>query len=388
MRLSNYILKAQEILAAYAFPEPFHLYLKNYFKKNKAFGSKDRKIISALLFGYFRIGKQPHLSTAQAMQLGVWLSANLDVKYYNDDFFFPRDRYNNTIDDKVAYLQTLQLKWELAILPTLENKLEQQAILQDYLKPHAFSIRVRKNKKRIEKQLEDANIAYTCLDEDIILLQDNVDITTILTTADDYVVQDGTSIQVANSIKVPTNAKVWDCCAASGGKSLCILDNAKKTELTVSDIRPSILQNLAKRFKQYGYAPNHSFVHDATRTVQKINKQFEFEYFDVIIADVPCSGSGTWARTPEQYYFFNTDALLDFNKKQSAIIQNIWPFVKVGGALYYITCSVFEQENSAVVNTFLQNNVDAKVTMQELKVGIANKIDTMFIATIIKTITA
>jgi 16S rRNA (cytosine967-C5)-methyltransferase len=54
MKQPSYLLSAQDILAKYKYPEPFHVFLKAQFKEHKKFGSRDRKIISALLFGYFR----------------------------------------------------------------------------------------------------------------------------------------------------------------------------------------------------------------------------------------------------------------------------------------------------------------------------------------------
>jgi len=95
---------------------------------------------------------------------------------------------------------------------------------------------------------------------------------------------------------------------------------------------------------------------------------------------VPCSGSGTWARTPEQFYFFNTKELSSFNAKQFIIANNSLAYLKEGGSLIYITCSIFKSENEAIIESLLQNN--PKITCKEMHLinGIENKADCMFIA--------
>ena len=135
----------------------------------------------------------------------------------------------------------------------------------------------------------------------------------------------------------------WDCCAASGGKSLLLLDKNIPVQLTVSDIRPQIIANLHKRFTQYGFDRYSAKVIDLTKTLQST-----FAY-DHIIADLPCSGAGTWSRSPEQFYFFNEQKLNAFHQLQCTILQNILPCLKPGGSLYYLTCSLFQQENEKVI---------------------------------------
>jgi len=63
---------------------------------------------------------------------------------------------------------------------------------------------------------------------------------------------------------------------------------------------------------------------------------------------VPCTGSGTWARTPEELYFFD-EKDLRINNTQFAIVSNVAIYLKKGGRLIYITCSVFVDENDALV---------------------------------------
>jgi len=167
---------------------------------------------------------------------------------------------------------------------------------------------------------------------------------------------------------------VWDCCAASGGKSIMAKDILGDMDLTVSDVRESILINLKKRFSEAGITKYKSFVADLTHSSQPI-----VHSFDLIIADVPCSGSGTWSRTPEQLYYFDQKAIEEYSNLQKKIVANVIAQMKPGGYLLYITCSVFKKENEEVV-AFIKQNFHLEVTQMEVLKGYDKKADTMFAA--------
>ena len=100
---------------------------------------------------------------------------------------------------------------------------------------------------------------------------------------------------------------------------------------------------------------------------------------DLVIADVPCTGSGTWSRTPEQLFYFREEQIEVFQALQQKIISNILPSVKAGGYLLFITCSVFKKENEA--NTvFIQEKSSLQLLTQGVIKGYTNKADTMFAA--------
>lgn len=71
--------------------------------------------------------------------------------------------------------------------------------------------------------------------------------------------------------------------------------------------------------------------------------------FDAILADVPCSGSGTWANTPEVLDQFDAKTLAEFTDKQYRIAKQLVYGLKSGGRLIYLTCSVYRQENEEVI---------------------------------------
>ena len=169
--------------------------------------------------------------------------------------------------------------------------------------------------------------------------------------------------------------KVWDCCAASGGKSILIHDLYPEAKLTVSDIRKTILINLAKRFQQAGITGYRSIVADLTNSKLPITHSS----FDLIVCDAPCTGSGTWSRTPEQLYFFDEQKIVYYSNLQQKISGEAARYLKSGGYFLYITCSVFKKENEEVIKK-LQIDGGLKLVKMELLKGYEQKADTLFAA--------
>ena len=101
--------------------------------------------------------------------------------------------------------------------------------------------------------------------------------------------------------------------------------------------------------------------------------------FDVIIDDVPCTGSGTWGRNPEQLFYFDEARIGEYALLQRSIISNAVPHLKQGGALVYITCSVFKQENEENV-AFIEQELGLKHVRSGSIPGYELKADSMFAA--------
>jgi 16S rRNA (cytosine967-C5)-methyltransferase len=181
----------------------------------------------------------------------------------------------------------------------------------------------------------------------------------------------------------PTNStlSIWDACAASGGKSILAYDIFNRIDLTVSDVRKSILINLEKRFAAAGIKKYATFLTDlSTSNLDPPSltlRTGKHSTFDIIITDVPCTGSGTWSRTPEQLYYFDPHQIERFSALQKKIVQHAIPHLKPGGFLLYCTCSVFKQENEEVVR-FIEEQYPLQLLRKELFTGYAMKADTLF----------
>ena len=100
---------------------------------------------------------------------------------------------------------------------------------------------------------------------------------------------------------------------------------------------------------------------------------------DLIIADVPCTGSGTWARTPEQLHFSHKKDIDKYAALQKKIIENALPHLKINGHFLFITCSVFKKENEENV-AFIQQKFQLNLLKMEYLKGYEIQADTLFVA--------
>ncbi|HEX7457933.1 MAG TPA: methyltransferase domain-containing protein, partial [Ginsengibacter sp.] len=163
-------------------------------------------------------------------------------------------------------------------------------------------------------------------------------------------------------------------CAGSGGKSILAFDLFKNIHLTVSDRRKNILENLRLRFSKAGMAKYKLVAADLEKPSVEIQ-----DLFDIIIADIPCTGSGTWARTPEQLRFFKKNEIEKYALLQRKIIENALDHLKSNGHLLYITCSVFKKENEENV-VFFQEKYKLNLLKVEYLRGYEMQADTLFVA--------
>ena len=314
---------AQKLIAEYQGPTPLALYLKKYFAANKKHGSKDRKSISALCYDHFR---------------------NLSAQ-------FPLQEIISSAID----------------LPTF---------LQSHLQQPLLFIRIRPGKRElVEQALQNASIVYEILKENTFSLANTTSLQKVIHLNKDAVIQDLNSQALASLLKlIPITEKplvVWDACAASGGKSILIKDYIPNAQLHVSDIRENILFNCEKRLKEAGIQPASVQVVDITLPFA-IKKQFDF-----IFADLPCSGTGTWGRTPENLVGFTEKQLEIFTTLQSKMLYHLTPALKVGGYLLAATCSVYKNENEDQIQKLMATN-KFKLIQQQYFIGYEKQADTLF----------
>ena len=158
--------------------------------------------------------------------------------------------------------------------------------------------------------------------------------------------------------KIPQNAKVLDCCAAPGGKSFAaaIAGAGSVTSCDIHEHKTALIQKGAERL---GVSLS---VHLQDGAVFK--PQWE-NAFDVVIADVPCSGYGIIRKKPDIRYK-DPDTMLELPDLQKKILSNQSRYVKPGGVLLYSTCTLLKRENEMIVEEFLEENPNFSTENLEL----------------------
>ncbi|MDB5231222.1 MAG: Fmu (Sun) protein [Chitinophagaceae bacterium] len=380
--------KAIELVRNYDGSAPLHHYLKQYFSANKKHGSKDRKTIGHLCYTYYRIGCcLKELPVEERLKISIFLTHN-DLSSFTE--ILPDELLrlgSNSQEAKIKYLQERDLKFSVEDIFSFKNELSADIEFNSFNHSHLHQpdvfLRIRPEKENIVAGIINTSGTPAVYENDHCLrLPSSIAVDQLFSINKDVVVQDYSSQRIAEFITLlpasnvkSLTMKVWDCCAGSGGKSLLAADILKKIDLTVSDVRPSIIQNLTKRFKEAGLSNYRSFYANLTQPSEKLPKN----KFDFIICDAPCSGSGTWGRMPEQLYFFSKEKISYYTNLQKQITATTSKILKPGGYFLYITCSVFTEENESMVR-YLQSELDMKLIKQGLLKGYDKKADTMFAA--------
>jgi len=382
-KLYSHISTAIKVIEKYNGHEPLASFLKKFFATEKKYGSNDRKSIATLCYAYFRAG---HIvkskDKSDQILAGLFLTENASNSFLQD--------LRPDLNDKIILLTEEKLKvLEISIEDIfpfrneLSEELDKSGYAYSLLKQPMLFLRTRPGKfDTVVQKLNDAAIPFKMISEDSLSLNNSVRIDNILKINSEVVIQDMNSQNVLNFLNdnnsiLPKNkiTDAWDCCAASGGKSMLLFDRLKgNVRLTVSDIRQVILTALKKRMEESGIDIYKSFVTDLEHSLIDLTDKF-----DIVLCDAPCTGSGTFSRNPEQVFYFKIKKIDEYASLQKNIISNSIPALNHSGIFIYITCSAFSKENEVQVN-FIQDNFPMTLLHMEYFKGYNNFADTMFVA--------
>lgn len=166
--------------------------------------------------------------------------------------------------------------------------------------------------------------------------------------------QDAASQRAVQMVPVAAGARVLDYCAGGGGKALAFADR-HGTDIFAHDIAPARMADLPDRAARAGVV--------ITRLAP--DQVADHAPFDVVFCDAPCSGSGTWRRSPDAKWRLTRDRLDALCAIQNDVIARAATLVAPQGLLAYATCSVLQDENDAVVTQFLHSNPAWSVTLRD-----------------------
>jgi 16S rRNA (cytosine967-C5)-methyltransferase len=155
-------------------------------------------------------------------------------------------------------------------------------------------------------------------------------------------------------------SNILDCCAAPGGKTLILAERNPEARIMAFESNPQRLAQLRERVAELGdrvecrLADAAAFEDDAT--------------YDLVLADVPCSGTGTLGRNPEIRHRLRPEDLNRQAERQRAILHAALRAVRPGGQVVYSTCSLEPEENEQVVSAVLAERSNARLVSMRLRI--------------------
>lgn len=324
----------------------------------RRFGSRDRRVYRELLYTAVRylpwVEECERRSAEDALRAVLWLAADLPAL--------------------AAAKATLPEDWPRAV-PAVADKMAVLAVralpLPEWFRPHrpeAFTspnLDVLQNRGRLWLRLQTADVGRVTGEftargwgwtrsevlPDALSLVGEPDVT----ASDAYrsgliEIQDlGSQLLLAVAATAgPLRGHWLDACAGAGGKTLqlaALLGEAGRVEAT--DPRREALQELRERAARAG-----------CRNIVIREHLAVGASYDGVLVDAPCSGSGTWRRSPHLKWVTSESDIETAARVQTSILEKNHPFVRPGGLLVYATCSLSRRENEDVVSGFLARHPD------------------------------
>ena len=172
-------------------------------------------------------------------------------------------------------------------------------------------------------------------------------------------IQDEGSQLIAHICGAQPGMQVLDYCAGAGGKTLALAAAMqRKGRIVAMDNDERRLKKGRERYKKAKVADIIEVRHiDENAKWLKRQKG----KFDIVLTDVPCTGTGTWRRNPDMRWRVFGPSLEELTEIQAEILDKVAPLVKEGGRLVYATCSLLPDENEMQIERFLKDHPEFEI---------------------------
>lgn len=227
------------------------------------------------------------------------------------------------------------------------------------------------SRENYEEKLRAANIDYQIIPETQqgITLSKAMNVEQIPGFDEGMVsIQDGGAQLAAELLELQSNLRVLDACAAPGGKTAHMLEIQPTLECIAIDVDAERVKLINENLHRL-----HLSAKPMTADAGEPNCWWDGQLFDRILLDAPCSASGVIRRHPDIKLLRREADIAKLAQTQLHLLQVLWPLLKKGGILLYVTCSIFPEENGFVLKQFLQKN-DAAVDIILPSCGIESDI--------------
>jgi len=356
--------QAVAALGTYRYREELNSWLKTYMKGFPAMGSRDRRELRSLVYGAVRMARLfPEATVEQQIGMGQVFTAGVDsefVRYGSTRSGWHMPALPGMDMDALAvcrsWAQSGHLFREADWFPAQDRispHVDTHELLNGFLMAPRTWVRVRSGREgEVEnewtakgwvwgKSDPTPNARWVEPGRPLDILANYMN--------GSFEVQDLASQRTFRFMNPIAGESWWDAFAGSGGKSLLLHDREPGVRLFATDERQTTLHQLHERFSRAG-------IRSYSRYCVNLDQRDPLEqagsfprHFDAVLADVPCSGSGTWLATPDWLSRFDNHRLADFADRQFRLAGNLLPYVCEGGRLIYLTCSLYADENERVV---------------------------------------
>lgn len=321
---------------------PLDVFLRNYFKQNKAIGSNDRKFLAETIYTMFRwLGLIDYLSPDHSWESRVETFTKIDINKArlnpnipaHISVSFPKSFYDFLVDslgkekaDTFCLASNSQAPTTIRVNPL---KTSRDELFETWKEKYEIVKCSQSSLGIIFKKREN----FFGMDE----FKNGL-----------FEVQDEASQLVSFLLDAKPGHQVLDFCSGSGGKTLGFAHKLNsKGQIYLHDIRDFVLGEAKKRLKRAGIQNAQVlFFNDPKKA--KLKKSMDW-----VLVDAPCSGSGTLRRNPDMKWRFNPSTIENLEKEQKQIFAEALSYVKPGGKIIYATCSILPQENQNQVEYFL-----------------------------------
>lgn len=380
---------------------PLDRSLNYFFRNNRKFGSRDRQFISEIVFGVFRwwgvlrllvdresyrqieigeaefeqifepVERAALVVSAQLLERGSVTESNRIYLDYLNIVKSPSVPLDLSLKERLKLFSNFVLPFrrtndelitENALLPEFTHEMVNADCdlerLAEYLqkRPPLWLRAQNGDVKSLLESLKSDEIEAgchpyaknaVCVESARVNLYTQKDF-----VAGKFEIQDLASQCIGVAAAPRPGERWWDACAGAGGKSLQLADLMERMGCVVaSDIRAYKLDDLRRRSRRAQF-PNIM----CREWDGKALRPRQYEKFDGVLVDAPCSCSGTWRRNPDGRWTLQAAEVGEMAELQQQILQKCAPAVKHGGSLIYGTCSLFRAENQANVERFLTAN--------------------------------
>ena len=339
--------------------------LKSYIRSNKYIGSKDRRLLYEITFnmlkkyyGLLSICKIYNIKCS-VRNLALFNFCNIFKNHNLEDLY--QGKYSLKKKDEDIYIFNKAINFKDEIKPRFPSWLEKKTLIKSEKEKQSFynsilleprfdiAINIMKySREDVKNKLVKHNIicSYTKNSTVGITVKNRIPNSALIKIKSDmFEVQDEGSQLMTLLIGAEKNMKILDMCAGKGTKTI-LMSNLLKGEGTITAYdkikeRLDVLKSRVKELK-----------------LKNINFDFDMKnkgQFDLVLCDVPCSGTGTWRRRPENIIWLKNEELEKLKLVQNNILFNAAKLCKIGGKIVYITCSLLYDENESQIKSFLNN---------------------------------